>query len=489
MALQEQKFTVRFDKGVDGGRDPKLVIPSKFSKLDNLEWDKTSTVVQRPGFTQQTLTAHTGSPGIVNIRRLHALGEEMLLEADTGLHSLLQGKTVSRNTTNTASLAQRTLERAQVDYVDIAESQQDQSEVDAAVADPSRLECWVWVESYRNSTAKGVYYRVIDSATRTVVQSGTVHSSASDIAVSPRVVVRDRLGASTFYIYYMLTSGGSTRLKMKSLSVAISAKVPGALSAAGDATGVNVHADGIFDAHYDTRSDLVAIAWKRATNAPQLQTNAGSDGVTLQAAAAVPVAALDAVSITVVNTSTGNFALMVGHSGAGLYSYACIMTTGAATGPTALTAVLTNPGRLAVIPSPFVNNNAMVFFDFNPYVAAAVFNRDIGYLQCLGDGTTPGTASIFAKGVVLAARPTSYYGTVGGTIDVCVPTALLSDLQPTLFLLKFGDTSGSGFGNYALNDAAYTSPRVLARLFPGECGHLKTQYTAKLRMPTCLAVV
>jgi hypothetical protein len=490
--LTPQVVEIRFNKGSDTGHNSKTVIPSKFTRLENLEWDKTDTVVQRPGFANQTTTAHTGSPAIVNVRRLHALGEEILLEADTGLHSFLQDRTVSRNTL-AANLEQRTFERAQVDYVDIAESQQDQSECDAAVADPSRLECWVWVEPYRNSTSKGVYYRIIDSTSRAVVQSGTVYSTAGDIAQRPRVVVRNGAGGqpSTFYIYYMLTAAGVTDLCVKSISVAFGSKVPGALSAATVMTAGGAHASAIFDAHYDSASDLVVIGLRIVAGGQlALSTYSGADGFTGVATSLAGVAGLAAVSVTAVANGATVYALAIVQYGTNfVYAYSMIALTGGAALTTAVAAP-TTPGRLAVLPSPFVTNEAMVFFDYNPYIAPAdVFQHDVGYVSCLYNGSAPGTASIFAKSVVLAARPVRYYGTVAGAVDVCVPTALLSDLQPTIFLMKFGGTNNRfGFGA-SLVAVDHTSPRVLARLFPGECGHLKANYASALRMPTCLAVV
>lgn len=486
MALNKQNFDIRFNKGVDGGHDSKTVIPSKFLRMDNLEWDRTDTVRQRPGYTKQTITALSPAPAIVNVRRLHALGEEVLLEADTGLHAFLQNATVARNGVTGASFNERTFERAQVDYRDVAESQQDMSEVDAAVANPSRLECWVWTEPKVNSTDKSVYYRVIDSLTRAVVQSGTVHSVTNDIAQRPRVVVRDNAGVSKFYIYYMVTSGGATDLKMKALTIASGAKVPGALSGAASLTAGNAHADAIFDAHYDAGADLVAIGFKLVgTTVLVLSTYQGSDGVTGVATNNAGVAGLAAVSVTITANGATKYALAIVQYGTNfVYAYSFVATTGAAVLTTAV-ATPANPTRLAVMPSPFTLRDALVFFDFNPYAGGSTFPNDIGYTRCSYDGSGPSTATTFAKGVVLAARPVVYYGTVGGAADVCVPAALLSDLQPTVFLFKFGgSTFESGFN--ASNQ--YTSPRVLARLFPGECGHLKSQYSSSLRMPTCLAV-
>lgn len=488
MALRKQSFDIRFNKGVDGGHDPKTVIPSKFLRLDNLEWDRTDSVRQRPGYTKQTITALSPSPSIVNVRRLHALGEEVLLEADTGLHAFLQNRTVGRNgetgSTPGAGL-QRTFERMQVDYRDIAESQQDMSEVDAAVADPSRLECWVWTEPTRASTDKSVYYRVIDSVTRAVVQTGPVHATSGDIAQRPRVVVYNSAGVSKFYIYYMLTTGGATDLKMKSLTIASGAKVPGALSAATAMTAGLSHADAIFDAHLDNTFGYVVIGLKlTGAGALVLSTYLASDGLTGVATNNAGVAALASVSVTLTNNGGTAYALAVVQYGTNnVYAYSFVAATGASVLTTTL-ATPTSPFRLAVLPSPFAAGDALVFFDFNPY-ASGTFQKDVGYTRCLYDGSAPSTATTFAKSVVLAARPIAYYGTVAGAVDVCVPCALLSDLQPTIFMFKFG---GSDFQSGFSNSADYTSPRVLARLFPGECGRLKAQFSAALRMPTCLAV-
>ena len=490
MALNKQNFDIRFNQGAETGRNPKTVIPSKFLRMDNLEWSsetapRTDSVRQRPGYTKQTITALSPAPAVVNVRRLHALGEEVLLEADTGLHAFLQNATVARNGVTGVSAYERTFERAQVDYKDVAESQQDMSEVDAAVADPSRLECWVWVEPKVNSTDKSVYYRVIDSVTRGVVQSGTVYSSTNDIAQRPRVVVRNSAGASKFYIYYMLTTGGVTDLCMKSLSIASGAKVPGALSAATVMTAGGAHADAVFDAWYDSTADLVVIGLKAITTGLILATYQGSNGTTGVASGAAGVANLAAVSVMMTRSGGGvAHALAVVQYGTNfVYAYSFVAATGAAALTTTL-ATPTAPKRLAVIQSPFTATQAFVFYDYDPY-ATGTFQVDIGFAFCDYNGANPGGESVFAKSVCLAARPVAYTGTVGGAVDIAVPAALLSDIQPTIFIFKFGG-SNFQFGFTATNQ--YTSPRVLARLFPGECGHLKAQMSAALRMPTCLAV-
>ncbi len=476
--LNKQNVFLSFNKGVDTSTDEKLVIPTKFKTLDNLELDKKTTFRQRPGYTKETVTAQTVAsgvaPGIVNVRQLHALGEDILLEADSGFHSFLQDHTVTRDQIN-ANSKQKTFERAQVDYRNIAESQQNQTEVDAAcAASASGLECWVWTEEKKRTVGpvKAVYYRIIDSATRTIVQGGQVAMSVAASISSPRVVVRTSAGASSFYVYYKwrILATGVTTIRQKTLTVASGASVTSTL---GNENTIVTVTDGPFDAWMDTNgSDTVALAYYSAASTNiAISVLSGSDGLTIVGTStATNAVAPGSISVTTMLKSGIVYALAVYTAASGNFVIAHSVKTTLASATTTVLGTPTAPGRVTVLPSPFTSTKALVFYDYNT-TSARTFPHNVGFLSCDYNGTGPLGASVFARGVALAARPVAYYGTEGGAVDVCVPTALLSLLQSTVFMFKFG---GSVYGTNGFPASAYTSPRVLARLFPGECGELRS---------------
>ena len=492
MALQKQTLHLDFTKGVDTGRDPKSVIPSKLSRLENMEWGIPGELVQRPGFTAATITEHTGSPAVSNIRRLSTFGEEVLLESDTGLHAFAQNRVISRDPPIAGGALLKTFERAEVRYRDVASSQQDQFGFDAAVASPSGLECWVWTEDMvENSTKRAVFYRVVDSASRATVQEGVVSVDSTLVgkAFNPRVVVQNSTALSSkFFIYYAqldVATGTVTNVAMRSLTIATGSKVPGALSAT-ILVGNAIQADGIFDVVIDGMS--IALAVKGASGGIIIHGLSSADGNTIQytsgAEAGTPV---NAISLAVIYNGGIGYAVACCHRGSAApysiwaFSFPFMIGGSVTSGVLATGDVL---GRVAAIPSPFDSARVLVFYDVNPYTApGSAFSNDVNLAGCDYAGLNPLTASTFARSVVLAARPYAYYSTLG-LVDVCVPVALLSSLQPTIFALKFGGVANaSGFGIIL----RYSSPRVLARILPGECGNLKGKYNSGLRMPTCLA--
>ncbi len=220
MALNKQNIHIAFNKGIDTGHDPKSVIPSKFTRLENLEQDGIDSVRQRPGYTKATLTNFSPNPAIANVRRLMALGAEVLLEADSGLHALLANRSVSRDIVTSGSI-RRTFERAQVDYRDAVSTPVSVIHADAAEAttSTSTVECYVWVSTLAAGSTN-LHYRLIDRTTNEVVQEGIVAiGGGGDMPLNPRVVCRESSGVSIFYIYYAWLTGGVYSLKMKSLTV------------------------------------------------------------------------------------------------------------------------------------------------------------------------------------------------------------------------------------------------------------------------------
>ncbi len=497
MPLNEQKIFLNFNKGVDTGRDPKTVIPSKFTKLDNLEWDKFDTVRQRPGYTRATITAHTGSATVANVRQLHVLGAELLLEAASGFHAFAQNITVSRDGRDgTSSSDIKQFERGQIDFTQVSSSQRSVIELDAAAASPSGVECWVWAEDPSMGGGTLLWYQVLDGKTRAILQEGQLAGTIGSVsAVTPRVLVRNNAGASRFYIYY---SDGSAGLQRKYIDVASGTKVPGALSTA---VVLNASISPVFDAWYDSTGDVILLAYTVPGSAElTLSILAGSDGTTVSATstqALTAVSALRAVSVVATYNGATGYALAVyvdtldrlikafSTKFDGTSDLATTLTSGATTGGGLVDA---SSSRLAVIASPHGTSNALVFYDTDYTTGgyAPFFPVDIGFVRCNYNGASPALQGTFARGVRLGAKPVGY--TVGGAAtDTCVTALLPSTRQPTTFMLKFGGTTTETYGCGTIAAATHVPPRVLARVLSSEAGDSLASGPRRLASP--LAIV
>jgi hypothetical protein len=492
MPLQKQNIEITFSKGVDTGTDPKLVIPSKFTRLDDLEFDRLSTARQRPGFTTQTLTAHTGSASVANIRALHVLGEQVLLEARSGLHQFLQDHTISLNGA-TATPTEKTFERARVDYADL--DIPNATSFDAAAANPSGYECWAWETPNGSSSNPAVFYKIVDRRTNSTVQSGTVDApgGAGASATNPRVVVRDDGGASTFSIFYTVVIGGVASIRVRTL-LALAGAMPGVLSAS--TTLTNVYNDAgeaqSFDAIYSSAADVFFLAFVNTPGTFAELMVLSDDSVTSIGSVVGGVALPDNMSVEAVSSGGTHYGLAVYTSGASLYAISCTSAAASGAGTVLHSGGLVSAARgrhVSVIASPFETGKAMVFYDDNPYTTATEpFGVDICYLKCDATGANPTADSTFARGISLAARPVVYDAVGDGNADVCVFGNLSSDVQNTVFALKFGGAINvGGIGS----PPSWASPRVVGRLLSGETFTLEGGYSnfAETRLPTPLAVI
>ncbi len=521
--LNKQNLFVNFNKGVDSGRDPKTVIPSKFTKLDNLEWDKTQNVVQRPGFTKATLTAHTNSTTVSNIKQLHNLGAELILEAVTGFHAFEQNRTISRDLIdNYGSFTPQPIDRMRLDVTDVTASGVNQYNFDAATADPSGLECWAWEEYSAVAVNKIVRYQIVDGKTRGILQSGIVQGSSSVAAMNPRVVVRNSGGASTFYIYFVTVQAGTYDIERCSIAVAAGASIPGALSSTSVVvTPVSASGDGKggFDAWYAPTGDVVLLAYENSTQDLTLAILTGSDGLTVSATSNqnTTTSALGISVTAVYNGSTGYGLATYSDNYGAIHAFSTkfdgtadldtTLTTGATvSGYLAPDSTNVLPsgayvsGRTTVIADPFQAGKAVVFYDTvysaNSTLGTAgivgVFPEDIGIVLCNYDGASPLSQGVLARGVSLAARPIAYAS--GGVTRLCVAGALLSDLQPTIFLLQIDGTDDNHFSgkNRTIAGQSYAPPQILGRALPGTCANLGNIVNPKKsvsRLPTPMAVV
>ncbi len=500
--LVEHKFTVKFDNGVDTNTDPKTVIPSKFTKLDNMEWAKSTSVSQRPGYTAQTIAPIGLAGSLAGCRQLHDLGAELVLEAASGFVAYAQGCIASRDAASGFSIAgfsyPKVLERARVDVVDVTASVSNQHSPDATAASPSGVECWVWTEVSNLNSTTNTFYRVIDGATRTILKEGPLHPSTTDLSYNARVIVRNVAGASRFYIYYSTSLAGPlSEIRMRTLDIAVGATVTGALSAE------TVMATGMtrvivpFDAWYEPLSDKIIFSYEDAAGDLVIKVYSGSNGTTQLVSITEAKTLINDISVTATYTGGVATAVVTYIDVVGVTSlvsvYSMLMS-----GASALNTVVTsgangNATRVSSVASTY--GYLLVFYNTAVTGLPDCFNNNIGFVRCDPDGANPAVQSIFARGVSLASRPCEYVNARADELvyRYCVGAVLRSELQPTMFLLSAGSADNLFLGYGTIADTKHSSPRVLARLKPGQCGNpyrnVPSTDSVFFRFPTNMPVI
>lgn len=450
MALQKKVVDITFTKGVDTGRDPKLVIPTKFTRVENLETDRLNTLRQRPGFTAKTLTA-LGTYSVTGLRRLVALGDELLTESFGGLHSLTAARAVDRNRTSQAYTEPgRAFERGGITFEDIAESQQLQLQCDMARETVfNRYECHAWAEYIPNTSTLQVFYRVIDTTTNTRVIDGLLGNG-----YLPRVVCKN--AGTQFQIYYVNAA--------TVVGYVVTVDGSGVPTLAVSSPALAIHADGYFDAAWDQTQNCMYLALKSAAGKLEHYKLSVANATSMGPSGSIG-ATISAISVGVGVDAIGNhFGLAAfAEGGTAVKITSLDLSTGTVSAAVTVTPASSsgNIARIALCPDPSSALQALVFADCaGGYTAPLTpMNSDLNRSIVNWNGASVSTAGgNFARGVQLAGRPALY--TINGSTDVAVPVAIESTLQRTLFLLKYGaGPEAVGFGS---------GRRVLARILPGE---------------------
>lgn len=479
MSLQKKPVDITFTRGADTGHDGKLVIPSKFTRVENLEVDRVNSLRQRPGFTSRTLTAIAGA-NPSTIRRLSALGDEVLIESNSGAQALLANRTVNRNVMDptTSVPVDHAFERGGIEYTPVASSAQAQIYCDAArEAVHNRYECYAWCELVPNSLVLAVHYKVIDFITNAVVLEGVVAGAAGAATANPRVVVRNQTDA-TFYIYHAVPTAG-VDLSVIKIVIDGTTQQPTVTTATAVLT-VKMAANAVFDAAFDPTSDRIYVVYRSNAGGIRHVTLQGSNGTTeLNTAAPAVVAGATTCISVVTGVFINPYGLAIFTDGVQVYASGVQLTGGPFT-PTAETQIdaaapVGARGRVAAVINPNNTSQVIGFWDQDSYTApVSPLSDDVHYntIGLLGVGVGALGGNPFARSVQLAGRPVTY--TVGGFNDLAVPVGCVSSLQQTGFLIKFGTGT-------ATVDAG--GVRVLARMIPSEFGLPLTN-----RLPTPCAV-
>lgn len=483
MALQKQTLAVQFQKGVDNADDGKLVISSRFTKLDNLEWRGKNTIRQRPGFTKQPLTPRTGSPAIVDCKRLLALGAEVLLESSAGLSAFVELGTTSRNMLSTTnSIGGAEFERlAQTSLDTIVAADSTTHETDAAAIDG--WECWAYGRAEPGGTTH-VYVKVLNVTSREELFEQEVNPAAAS-ASGCRVLAYTQAGVSYFRVYWF--DGADVQVASSSWT-----PVTGMPSAFGsnNIAAVTAIAAFPFDCYYDATNGNVIIAYSPVGAGVKVQVTSGTDGFTAIRSSAVYDAALAVSNISVVVGRLGGISyglVLWATSVAQNVRIASVTLSTAATAAGPSTVGTQGGGnttfymRLAVAPS-FLSGYAVVVYDTNPSTRIIPglgagsgtldpFNCDvnIAYYTYAGAFVGAGIPAVFAKGVKLMARPTLYSN--GSVPNLAITCGTYSNFQPTVFVLKEGSAGNLG-DRAGCPGSGHLGPQVLARVLPALAGAL-----------------
>lgn len=169
MALQKQTVGIDFTQGLDKHADDRLA--TKLVTLDNGVFDDRNTIQKAGGYTAVTVTNRVGSAIAATVRSLSTRNNELLIEDNDTLHSVITG--------GTGGLAAGTFQRESNVYRCSAEVQNlvegfgDVFLIDFADAGASaKTSCWAWVNG-SGASAGLLNYALVSEATGGVVFAGT----------------------------------------------------------------------------------------------------------------------------------------------------------------------------------------------------------------------------------------------------------------------------------------------------------------------------
>lgn len=479
MSLKKVPVEITFTKGADTGHDSKLVIPNKFTRVENLEVDRINSLRSRPGFTSHTLTAPEGD-AVVGPKRLFALGAELMIESTTGLHALQPNRTINRNPMDVSSAGSvplsRVYERGGSTLEAIHEGApgtivHSGEPFNASCARESvrgRYECYAWVELNSGSLFE-VHVKLYD-----FVAGSTIHQIKLTLpgqnAANPRVVVRNSTNA-TFFVYYGNANAASP-LNLYKISIDGTTGAPTYTNVGATGMANNVATNCIYDVAYSPTADLVYICHQLSAGVGiRHVTLQGADGSTQVDTATTPAVAGALGSLSVVTAPdflTNNYGIAVFADAANVYvSSAQITGYGGPMPVTVETQIdaaspVGTRGQVQAVINPNLTSQVIAFYDVDNYTApVSPMSDDIYCNTCslYGGSIGAGGTYAFAKSVHLAGRPAKY--TSNGVHNLAVPAAITSDLQPTVFLLRYNDVAGT---SVAIDEGTV---RVLARLSPG----------------------
>lgn len=474
MALNKTLVPLNFSTSLDKSKDEKLAIPSKFNRLENLEFDRLNTIRQRGGTTNTDISHSPNSPD--NIRKLHMFGNELLIEAANNFYSLLPAGSTPL-AANTSFGNEQAFERTTSSIRDIAAGNGDVSVgMSVAYSVPNQMECWSWAQkpAFDGTSSSGtLMYKLVDTANNVVVSRGVLET-ASDAAAFPTVIARTSGTTTIFYIYYLRTNGTNLDLCLK--SVAVTSGAVGAVSARVviQASYTTVSDGALFDVAYDSATDFIAVSYASAT-VWTLKSLLGSDGTTVSRSAtqALVTGGSSYLGVAFSRNGTDVYAYATVFDGTDLKSLTMRVNSATATSSATLVSGVVDAQNTSIpIASPWSNNSVIVFYQRADRSVSDLV-RSIWYVITPANGASANTPTPFATNVGIGSRPFVYNNggvTPAAAPAICLYGTLPSDTQSTGYLFRFGSDHFFGTQN-----STYIPPTILAKVPPGVSAQYNTE--------------
>lgn len=190
--LDWQLVDVKFDKGLDTRTQRKLMVPGKWTALDNLTLTKDYTLRRRDPFTQLASLAS----GSVAISGMALYNDELVVVYGSSLGSV-ELAIADASTSSVASISTSAISGS-VGYCNVSKQEvyrslNSQSAYDCATT--GNFTAYTWLETNTAGAILGRSWKIIDETTGAVLVS-SIGSGAND--VSPRVVAT----SGAFYFFW-----------------------------------------------------------------------------------------------------------------------------------------------------------------------------------------------------------------------------------------------------------------------------------------------
>lgn len=479
MALEKRLAQLLLTSGLDTSTDVRLGLPSKLDDLrDGVFGDATpqsygeGTAVRRGGLSAQTLTTlNPSSTALALPFRMATNNGQALVEDFTGLHAIV--KDTGQLTVSTHFLRGELLTRPVSGNVQKFPNNLTAplraGERDFAFNTTKTRSCWAWVNyNLTSDTVRGrlsIGYAVIDEATGATLHTGELYT-ASYVQTHPRVVYSTNEGE--FFIYYAKYAGGDYTFTIESVAIpgtgAVTVSSPQLVftssSHSPSYVGTNNH-EPLFDVTGNS-STVYMVVRDLPTSLKYLLLN-GADGyTTLYTATFTPSATVTNLAIARITGGVSYpFLAVWGKSNTTLVGAAWDGQTGLFTAETTLNTPVAGSSTLGRITAYETAGSVFVAYDSGTTTTTTTpkMSRIVGSTLTISTEYSLGTT-----GWLIAGRLT--YNTYA---DLVLPLFNSSDTQPTVYLIRAGNTPLLG--------------TVLARVDYGECGYMKHDWATTSRVP------
>lgn len=222
MSLQKQLVHLNMTGGLQTKDDSFLVIPSKLTVADNVEFDDESTAKVRGGLTNLPVTGLSVLEALSNVRRVITHNDQLVLEADSGNYRVTDGGLVqiypidSSNTRGArvfprASMVTRR-EGAMLTTISANPYPATPGDMDTAVIGSKQFIAWETRDPSSNLTT--IRFQIQDVLSGKVLREGLLNTLLTKVRSRPRVIAYD----SEFVLYFAIYTAGSTQFEIRRIA-------------------------------------------------------------------------------------------------------------------------------------------------------------------------------------------------------------------------------------------------------------------------------